>query len=97
MQFLVYGFTSILTSTATATAVLHYAAALSQSSLSDVVSVPAIDLFGMPITVGIVLGPGIAVLAQDAPDDELETEHDDFVDEVTARTRAVQSGQRHSV
>lgn len=95
MKFLVYGFSSILTSDAAATAVLHYTAALGQSSLTDVVTVPAIDLTGMPTDTSIVLGPGIPLLAEDAGDDALEVQHQSFVNNVAARTRAVLAGTRH--
>jgi len=92
MKYLVYGLTSILTSDAATIAVLHYAAALRQSSLTDVVTMPAVDLTGAVTAVSLVLGPGIPVLAEDAADDLLEPTDGDFVREITSRTHAVLAG-----
>lgn len=92
MNYLVYGLSSILTSSEAATAVLHYAAALAQSSLTDVVTVPTVDLTGQTTTVSLVLGPGIPILAEEAPDDALEQADTAFVNEIAARTRAVLAG-----
>ncbi|PZE62902.1 hypothetical protein DEJ33_00145 [Curtobacterium sp. MCPF17_047] len=89
MMYLVYGLSSILTSSAAAAAVLQYTAALSQSSLADVVTMPAVDLSGANTSVSLVLGPGIPVLTEDASDDVLEPAHQEFVDDITDRTRAV--------
>lgn len=95
MKYLVYGFSSILTSDAAATAVLRYTAALGQSALTDVVAVPAVDLSGMPTDTSIVLGPGIPVLVEEAGDDALEVQHQSFVNDVAARTRAALAGAPH--
>jgi hypothetical protein len=95
MQYLVYGLSSILTSSAAATAVLQYAAALGQSSLTDVVTMPAVDLNGAVTSVSFVLGPGIPVLAEEAADDVLEPADVDFVNDIAARTHAVLTGARN--
>ncbi|MBF4616066.1 hypothetical protein [Curtobacterium sp. VKM Ac-1376] len=95
MKYLVYGLSSILTSSAAATAVLQYTAALGQSALTDVVTMPAVDLTGAETFVSLVLGPGIPVLAEEAADDLLEPADLDFVDEIAARTRAVLAGTPH--
>ncbi|PZE64755.1 hypothetical protein [Curtobacterium sp. MCBD17_021] len=87
MKYVVYGLTSVLTSTTAATAVMHYAVALGRTGGSDLVAVPAVDIAGVPITVEIVLGPGIGVLAEPAADDLLEPEHREFVADLTERTR----------
>lgn len=92
MRYLVYGLSSILTSNAAASAVVHYAAALGQSNLTDVVTVPVIGLIGAPTTVTLVLGPGIPVLIEDAPDDPLESADTPFVTDIETRTRAVLTG-----
>lgn len=88
MKYVVYGLTSVLTSSVAATAVLHYAVALGRTGGSDLVAVPAVDVAGVPIVVEIVLGPGIAVLAEPAADDLLEPEHRAFVADLTERTRS---------
>ncbi|MBF4591707.1 MULTISPECIES: hypothetical protein [unclassified Curtobacterium] len=95
MKHLVYGLTSILASSAAATAVLHYAAALGQSARTDVVTVPAVSLAGTQTSVELILGPGIPVLAEEAADDVLEPSDQDFVDDLTARAQAVRTGTRH--
>ena len=95
MKHLVYGLSSILTSSEAAMAVLHYTAALSQSSRSDVVTMPAIDLNGGNTSVSLVLGPGIPVLAEDAADDLLEPAHEKFVTDLAVRTRATLANVRH--
>jgi hypothetical protein len=95
MKYLVYGLSSVLTSSAAATAVLQYTAALGQSGLTDVVTMPAIDLTGADTVISLVLGPGIPVLAEEAADDQLEPTDVAFVNDIAARTRAVLDGTRH--
>ena len=95
MKYVVYGLFSILTSSAAATAVLQYTAALSQSALTDVVTMPAVDLTGARTEVDLVLGPGIPVLAEEAADDVLEPTDQDFLDDIAARTHAARAGFRH--
>lgn len=95
MKYVVYGLSSILTSSAAATAVLQYTAALSQSALTDVVTMPAVDLTGARTEVDLVLGPGIPVLAEEAADDVLEPTDQDFLDDIAARTHAARAGFCH--
>ncbi|MBF4616212.1 hypothetical protein [Curtobacterium sp. VKM Ac-1376] len=92
MMYLVYELSSILTSSAAATAVLQYTAALGQSALTDVVTMPSVDLTGAQTSVSLVLGPGIPVLAEEAADDVLEPGDLAFVDDIAARTQAVLAG-----
>lgn len=92
MQHLLYGFSSVVVSDTAADAVLAYAAALAQSGLSDLVTVPTVDLGGYPSTVRVLLAPGIALMAEPAPDDELETADAAFVAELRVRTVAVLAG-----
>lgn len=89
MKYLVYGLSSILTSDAAATAVLQYAAELGRHALTDIVTLPAVGVVGERTTVTLVLGPGIPLLAEEAPDDELEPTDRTFVTDVTTRIQAV--------
>jgi hypothetical protein len=92
MQYVIYGGTRVLASDAAAAATLSYCAALSQSGLSDVVAVPTPDEFGCGSTVSILLGPGLPLMAVTAPDDILETDDHDFVQDLNIRTAAAVQG-----
>jgi hypothetical protein len=92
MKNLGYGSATILVSDAAASAVLHYAAILAQTGGGDVVDVPTTDDDGQCARASIVVGPGIAVMATNAPDDALEDEDRDFVAEMTGRVSVVRGG-----
>jgi hypothetical protein len=95
MKNLGYGAATILVSDATASAVLHYAAILVQTGGGDVVDVPTSDDGGLGAHASIVLGPGIAVMATNAPADVLEDDDRDFVAEITGRVAiALKSASR---
>nr|UXN30522.1 hypothetical protein N8D75_17505 [Curtobacterium flaccumfaciens] len=85
MKQIGYGSATILVSDAAASAVLHYAAILAQTGGGDVVDIPTSDDDGVAANATVVLGPGIPVMATNAPDDVLESEDQDFVDELTGR------------
>ncbi|WP_146238535.1 hypothetical protein [Curtobacterium sp. MCPF17_003] len=87
MKYIVYGLSSVITSDDVAHALIHYAAVLAQASASDVVEVPTADLNGASTRTSVLLGPGVPILVEDAPDDELEQPQPDFVADMTARTR----------
>ncbi|MCA5924267.1 hypothetical protein [Curtobacterium oceanosedimentum] len=97
MKYVNYaGTVRILTSDAVADAVIRYAAALHQSRLSDVVSVPTSDEFGCATTVEVLLAPAVALAVEPAPDDDLEPEGAAFLREIDARTGAVLSMDDHA-
>jgi hypothetical protein len=83
------GTVRVLTSDSIADAVIRYAAALHQSRLSDVVSIPTVDDFGLASTVEVLLAPSIAIALEPAPDDQLEPEGGAFLLELGRRTEAV--------
>lgn len=87
MKHVIYGLSAVITTDDVADALIHYAAIVAQAQASDVVAVPTVDLAGYPEVTSIVLGPGVPVLVSGAPDDELETPHPDFVNDLTNRTR----------
>ncbi len=89
MQHLIYGYTSVLVGDAAADVILEYAVALNQSRLSDLVTVPTTDHSGYVSTVRLLLAPGIPLMAEPAPDDDLEHEHRGFVAELRTRIVAV--------
>ena len=90
MKYVNYaGTVRVLTSDSIAEAVIRYAAALHQSRLSDVVSIPTADDFGVVSTVEVLLAPGVPVAVEPAPDDDLEPEGEAFLLEVARRTEAV--------
>lgn len=92
MQHLLYGLASVLVGDAAASAVLEYAVALNQSRLSDLVTVPTVDVTGYPTTVRMLLAPGVPIMSEEAPDDALEPDNRAFVGELRARTVAVLAG-----
>jgi hypothetical protein len=83
------GTVRVLTSDPIANAVIRYAAALHQSRLSDVVSIPTADDFGVASTIEVLLAQGIPVAIEPAPDDDLEPEGTAFLLEIGRRTEAV--------
>jgi len=89
VQHLIYGYTSVLVGDAAADVILEYAVALNQSRLSDLVTVPTTDHSGYVSTVRLLLAPGIPLMAEPAPDDDLEHEHRGFVAELRTRIVAV--------
>lgn len=89
MKSVVYGETKVMTGDAIAEAVLAYAAALGENGTTDIVEVPTFDAAGCTATAQLLLGPASQVLIEVAPDDELEPENDDLVNELTRRTEAV--------
>ena len=92
MKNLGYGSAMILVSDAAASAVLHYAAILAQTGGGDVVEVPTTDDDGLLAHASVVLGPGIPVMAMNAPDDALEDDDRDFVAEITGRVGLAMRG-----
>lgn len=89
LQHLLYGFTSVLVADAVADVVLEYAVALNDSRLSDLVTVPTTDQSGYPSKVRMLLAPGVPLMTEPAPDDDLEHEHRGFVAGLRTRIVAV--------
>ncbi|WP_267419854.1 MULTISPECIES: GAF and ANTAR domain-containing protein [unclassified Curtobacterium] len=92
MKYLVYGSDRVMTGDSIADAVLAYSVVLAQHSTTDIVDVPTADAHGAAASVGLLLGPAIAVMSEPAPDDELEPEDTAFVAEITRR---INRFQRH--
>lgn len=91
------GASRVITGNAIAAAVIRYAAALSQSRLTDVVSIPTADCDGSSTTVEVMLAPGIAVAVEPALDDLLEPEDEAFIAEIGRRTSAALAFDPHAV
>jgi hypothetical protein len=95
MRYLMYGGLPVLVGDATGEAVLSYAAALAQSRLTDIVRVPTVGWDGIIEEAPMLLGPGIPVLMRAAPEDELEPDDENFVQDLEIRTMAVLQGTFH--
>lgn len=90
MKYIDYaGVVRVMTGDETADAVIRYAAALHQSRLSDVVSVPTVDECGAATRIELLLVPAVAIALEPAPDDELEPVDGAFRTEIARRTEAV--------
>jgi len=87
MKHIRYDDTSILTSDDVADAVIEYAAALAGGDRADTVAVPAVSADGTMTTTKILIGPASEVVVEDAEEDELELEHDEFVARLRAAAR----------
>lgn len=86
---MIYGDNKVMTGDRIANAVLAYAAALGENGTTDIVEIPTADEDGAGAIVEVLLGPASQVMAEPAPDDELEPGDDDLVNELTRRTAAV--------
>ncbi len=87
MKYVVYGDTRVMTGDAIAEAVLAYAAALGENGTTDIVEIPTADGDGAGVHTEMLLGPASQVMLEVAPDDELEPEDEDLVNELVRRTR----------
>ncbi|WP_144715193.1 hypothetical protein [Curtobacterium pusillum] len=98
MKNIRYGAELVLVCDAVAYTTIDYAVALAQSGLADRVTIPTFDAMGCDTTVTIVLGPGLPLLAQEAPDDELGEDSSwsegtsGFIRDVSSRTESVREG-----
>lgn len=93
MKYVVYGDNKVMTGDAIADAVLAYAAALGENGTTDIVEIPTADDSGTAVNAELLLGPASQVMVETAPDDELEPEDDDLVNELVRRTAAVGGGR----
>lgn len=98
MKTLIYGGQHLLVTDAVADVSLDYAAALTQSSLADSVTIPTFTSYGMPDEVTLVLGPTLPLLAVEAPDDVLGDDASctsattaDYLQNTAARAYAIRS------
>ncbi|GAA1494369.1 hypothetical protein [Curtobacterium herbarum] len=87
MKTIRYDNTAILTSDDVADAVIEYAAALSGGDRADTVAVPAVAEDGTMTTTKILIGPTSEVVVEDADEDALELENDEFVARLRAAAR----------
>lgn len=93
MKYVVYGENKVMTGDAIAEAVLAYAAALGENGTTDIVEIPTADEDGVGVVAELLLGPASQVMVESAPDDELEPEDEDLVNELVRRTAAVGGGR----
>jgi len=93
MKYIVYGENRIMTGDAIAAAALAYAAALGENGTTDIVEVPTADEDGTGVKAEILLGPASQIMVETAPDDELEPEDEELVNELRRRTAEVGGGR----
>ncbi|PCN49589.1 hypothetical protein Csp2054_01180 [Curtobacterium sp. 'Ferrero'] len=93
MKYVIYGDNKVMTGDAIAEAVLGYAAALGENGTTDIVEIPTADEHGVASVSEVLLGPASSVMVEPAPDDELEPEDADLVNELVRRTAAVGGGR----
>jgi hypothetical protein len=93
VKYIVYSDNRVMTGDAIAEAVLAYAAALGENGTTDIVEVPTCDENGQLVRSELLLGPASQVMVEVAPDDELEPEDDDLVNELVRRTAEVGGGR----
>jgi cytosine/adenosine deaminase-related metal-dependent hydrolase len=91
MKYVVYGENKVMTGDAIADAVIAYAAALGENGTTDIVAIPTCAADGQAIDVEVLLGPASQVMAEPAPDDELEPEDGTLIAEIERRTAEVGS------
>jgi hypothetical protein len=92
MKHIQYDGSTILTSDDVADAVIEYAAALAGGDRADTVAVPAVAEDGTMTTTKILIGPTSEIVVEDAEEDDLELERQEFV----ARLRAAAKTFGHS-
>jgi len=87
MKNIRYDGSVILTGDDVADAVIEYAAALSGGDRADTVEVPAVAPDGTMTTTKILIGPASELVVEDADEDELETDHTEFVTRLRSAAR----------
>lgn len=92
MKHIHYDSSILLTRDDVADAVIEYAAALAGGDRADTVAVPTIAADGTLTTTKILIGPSSEIVVEDADEDELEIDDDEFV----ARLRAAAQTFGHS-
>jgi len=87
MKHIHYDGSSLLTRDDVADAVIEYAAALAGGDRADTVAVPVIAPDGTMTTTKILIGPSSEVVVEDADEDDLEVDDDEFVARLRAAAR----------
>jgi hypothetical protein len=87
MREVVYAGGSFITSDAIAETLLDYAAQLANADRAAKVRVPALDQFGQPFDVSLVVGPASQLLSEPVTNAAEEPDGDGFIADVTQRMR----------
>jgi hypothetical protein len=93
MKYVVYGENKVMTGNRIADAVLAYAAALGENGTTDIVEIPTADADGVGVVAELLLGPASQIMLETAPENELEPEDEDLVNELMRRTAEVGGGR----
>lgn len=88
MKHIHYDGSIVTTGNAIAQAVIEYAAVLGANGRSDTVNVPTFDEHGASTVATLLIGPASQIVIDDAPDDELEPEDEEFVARLREASRA---------
>ncbi|MGN6503283.1 MAG: hypothetical protein ACTHKX_10350 [Pseudolysinimonas sp.] len=87
MREVVYAGGSFITGDAIAETLLEYAAQLANADRAAKVHVPALDQFGQPFDVALVVGPASQLLSEPVTNAAAEPDGTDFISDVTNRMR----------
>ncbi|WIB77973.1 hypothetical protein DEJ28_02425 [Curtobacterium sp. MCPF17_002] len=93
MKYIHYNGTTILTGDEIADAVAEYAAVLGANGRTDTVHVPTADAHGQLIRATLLIGPASQIVLEPAPEDELEPESPEFVEQLRRGARSAGSAQ----
>ncbi|HTL40471.1 MAG TPA: hypothetical protein VL294_03265 [Pseudolysinimonas sp.] len=87
MREVVYAGGSFITSDAIAETLLEYAAQLANADRAANVHVPALDEFGQPFDISVVIGPASQLLSEPVINSAADPDGDGFIADVTQRMR----------
>jgi hypothetical protein len=85
MREVIYAGGSFITSDAVADALLDYAAQLANADRAAALSVPALDQFGQPFEVSVVVGPASQLMAEPVANSAPEPEAAEFLADLERR------------
>ncbi|MBT1681911.1 hypothetical protein [Curtobacterium flaccumfaciens] len=79
MKYIHYNGQATMAADDVADAVIQYAAVLGSNGKTDTIDVPTFDDDGQGAIETLLIGPASQITVSPAPDDELEADHDSFV------------------
>jgi hypothetical protein len=88
MKYIHYNGQPTMVADDVADAVIEYAAVLGANGRTDTVDVPTFDEIGQRAWETMLIGPASQITVSAAPEDELEGDHDDFVEHLRALAAA---------
>ncbi|WIB77978.1 hypothetical protein DEJ28_02450 [Curtobacterium sp. MCPF17_002] len=79
MKYIHYNGQPTMVADDVADAVIEYAAVLGSNNRTDTIDVPTFDETGQPAVETLLVGPASQITISPAPEDELEDDHEGFV------------------